>query len=649
MTTKKISQLEYAADITASDLIQIVDVEDSNMAQSGTNKKATAKLLATEVAKLVDDGAIPGSKIEDGTITPIKIDSISNELLNNAINEDLAGTMSVLNAVSKTQLSTNGGASKVFQATSGGTLITGTPSNSAAFAGTGNILIPDLQGIRWLKKDGTVSGASIRMWQDHDGSGGELIIDVPWRIAIIPFGPFQIGNNASSRDGLYLHIVSGSATSSDTLRSSKAIGLQTNTWSGSTSVSNQCAIQAVPLDTTGTNSVIRFYQNATIVGSDGASGVTPTMGNATGTMLGEMHSLGLYTPGTAPSFDTLTDGPAITQVCSRYKTIQVAKVTLGGNRTLDFSKSEPGMRGVIYVSQDGTGSRTLTPAGGTALDLSSTANYVDRVNWEFDGLYYNFSVSKNIDQQVVISDPDAAAFITAAALSNPIQRVAISSLVESLKGASLWSVWHALYPFIGGSSATHAINLKNPGTHNITWVGGVTHNANGITGDGTSGYGNTNLNANSILSVNSTSLYAYCRTQTVASGSWLCGATTSTARLGMVSTGSNLQAQGPNDNTAGNLVAAASNDFRKHLALNRSGASSTQMYANSSQTTGTQASISAPNQNIAVLAANSNGTYNSFAAVNLGFFAVGGSLSSSQWSTFRGIINSFQSALGRSN
>jgi hypothetical protein len=47
----KISQLTSAADVTASDLIQIVDVEDGVMAPSGTNKKITASLLAKELAK----------------------------------------------------------------------------------------------------------------------------------------------------------------------------------------------------------------------------------------------------------------------------------------------------------------------------------------------------------------------------------------------------------------------------------------------------------------------------------------------------------------------------------------------------------------------------------------------------------------------
>lgn len=54
MARKKISQLESATDVTANDLIQIVDVEDGVMAPSGTNKKVTAQLLANELGKLTN-------------------------------------------------------------------------------------------------------------------------------------------------------------------------------------------------------------------------------------------------------------------------------------------------------------------------------------------------------------------------------------------------------------------------------------------------------------------------------------------------------------------------------------------------------------------------------------------------------------------
>jgi hypothetical protein len=51
---RKISQLEAATDVTASDLIQVIDIEDTGMAVSGTNKRATAQLMANELGKLTN-------------------------------------------------------------------------------------------------------------------------------------------------------------------------------------------------------------------------------------------------------------------------------------------------------------------------------------------------------------------------------------------------------------------------------------------------------------------------------------------------------------------------------------------------------------------------------------------------------------------
>lgn len=67
MARKKISELEAATDVTANDLIQVVDVEDGDMAPSGTNKKATASLLARELAKqpLEPGVVISGSSSSD--------------------------------------------------------------------------------------------------------------------------------------------------------------------------------------------------------------------------------------------------------------------------------------------------------------------------------------------------------------------------------------------------------------------------------------------------------------------------------------------------------------------------------------------------------------------------------------------------------
>lgn len=59
---KKISDLDAATDITSSDLFLVVDVEDADMATTGTNKKATAQVVADELAGL---SAVISTPVQD--------------------------------------------------------------------------------------------------------------------------------------------------------------------------------------------------------------------------------------------------------------------------------------------------------------------------------------------------------------------------------------------------------------------------------------------------------------------------------------------------------------------------------------------------------------------------------------------------------
>lgn len=51
----------------------------------------------------------------------------------------------------------------------------------------------------------------------------------------------------------------------------------------------------------------------------------------------------------------------------------------------------------------------------------------------------------------------------------------------------------AIWPLIGGTAAAHSLNLLST-SFGLTWVGSVTHNASGVTGDGATGYADTGYN-----------------------------------------------------------------------------------------------------------------------------------------------------------
>jgi hypothetical protein len=92
-------------------------------------------------------------------------------------------------------------------------------------------------------------------------------------------------------------------------------------------------------------------------------------------------------------------------------------------------------------------------------------------------------------------DPDAAAFLTAASITDPTITSAINTLVVDMKTANIWTKMKAIYPFVGGTATTHKWNLKDPqdtdAAFRLVFNGGWTHDANGVQGNGTNGYANT--------------------------------------------------------------------------------------------------------------------------------------------------------------
>jgi len=92
-----------------------------------------------------------------------------------------------------------------------------------------------------------------------------------------------------------------------------------------------------------------------------------------------------YTAGQRGEITALTDGSTITPDLADSNNFSV---TLGGNRTLaNPSNIVAGQSGSFFISQDGTGSRTLAYGsyydfiGGTAPTLSTAANAVDRIDY----------------------------------------------------------------------------------------------------------------------------------------------------------------------------------------------------------------------------------------------------------------------------
>ena len=91
------------------------------------------------------------------------------------------------------------------------------------------------------------------------------------------------------------------------------------------------------------------------------------------------------------------------------------------------------------------------------------------------------------------TDADYVSFASRASLTDATQEEAVGTLVLAAKAHGWWTSCDLIYPFVGGTSTACAQNLKGT-NYTITFSGNVYY-TNGITGDGTNGYGNTGWNA----------------------------------------------------------------------------------------------------------------------------------------------------------
>lgn len=98
---------------------------------------------------------------------------------------------------------------------------------------------------------------------------------------------------------------------------------------------------------------------------------------------------------------------------------------------------------------------------------------------------------------------------------------AFRMLVGGMYTAGTWQKCKAIYPFIGGSEYKHKWNIKDlrdlDSAFRLQFFGGLTHNSNGVTPNGTTGYANTFLIPNTHISGTGLHL-SYYTNQNLATG-----------------------------------------------------------------------------------------------------------------------------------
>jgi hypothetical protein len=244
-------------------------------------------------------------------------------------------------------------------------------------------------------------------------------------------------------------------------------------------------------------------------------------------------------------------------------------------------------------------------------------------------------------------DPDAQAFITAAAITNPTQQAAINTLVVDLKGYNVWTKMKALYPMVGGTATSTSYNLKNTAQYQISWAGGVTWNANGVQFGGVNGYGNTGLNQSSVLSQNSQHISFYSRTNTDGNFGEIGVRSTATAYTMLQVKYTNAFVAPINEFYvfADNSANANGQGF---YVGNRTGATLRNNWKNGSKVhTSSSTSQTQANFNFFVGALNNAGSAAAYTNRQCAFASIGDGLTDTEAANFYTAVQAFQTTLGR--
>jgi hypothetical protein len=185
----------------------------------------------------------------------------------------------------------------------------------------------------------------------------------------------------------------------------------------------------------------------------------------------------------------------------------------------------------IVADEKGTnnGTSVSMPVGALVNGVGTTANGVssgmsegnlvgDAPYSTANALSTNMVItSRGIDVPPSTSDSDASAFFsrvtTAGGSLSTTEEQAVNTLVTDLKSANIWSKMSAIYPLVGASAAACAQNLKSS-SYTGTFDGAWTYASTGVTGNGENNWMNTGLLPSTELSLNSTHLSVYSRTDT---------------------------------------------------------------------------------------------------------------------------------------
>ena len=285
----------------------------------------------------------------------------------------------------------------------------------------------------------------------------------------------------------------------------------------------------------------------------------------------------------------------------------------------------------------------------TGLTDTESANFYTAVQT------FQTTLGRQVDVPIV-ADTDAQAFLNAAVITNTTQASAVNTLVTSLKSYGIWSKLKAIYPFVGGTAASHKFNLKNPADSNaafrLGFYGGMTHDSNGVSFGGSNGGAYTYFNPFTTQAKNDLHMSVYARIRTA--GRFVYSNDIQPNRLYVAAGWTTLRATSTTANTSEFIgtsdtaegVAGLNGTSVGFSLGSRTSSTAIKYYKNTTSASGNGASHTADFvSNELTLNGNSGGGY--YSVANYAFASMGDGLTDVQAANFYTAVQVYQTTLGR--
>lgn len=250
-------------------------------------------------------------------------------------------------------------------------------------------------------------------------------------------------------------------------------------------------------------------------------------------------------------------------------------------------------------------------------------------------------------------DADAADYIArveaAGRTLTPTEEGYINTYFTGLKSAGVWTKIVDRGLLVWGVAAANAEKFK--GGTDVSWNGTITHASTGVTSNGTTGYGNLNVNLSTSLTLNSSSISLYCRTNSASASFTDMGAASSTTSriIIFLKTVSTLLAD-HNSSTAGSgRFSATNSDSRGYYCNTRISSTDMRVYRNGTQLSTTNITANngtLPNLNAYLMAYNNAGSAANFTTREYALWSIESGLTGTEISNDNTLTEAFMDALG---